>query len=169
MFRQNNVVLRERISSFLSHFSVNMLGDSLNTIKSYNKYTQGLWHYNICIKKEHHNMWQQCENLMTSYTNITCCRTTSTYSLLVKRDIAANWSHSVTHTHTCSTTPLDDGSARPTTHNPVPELQHVIRVTEWMQSWQTARTLESGGNQHQRVRQQQSWRMQIYWLEILCW
>jgi hypothetical protein len=28
--------------SLLSHFSVNMVGDSLNTIKSYNKHLQGL-------------------------------------------------------------------------------------------------------------------------------
>jgi hypothetical protein len=27
MFRQNNAILRERLYTFLSHFSVNMIGD----------------------------------------------------------------------------------------------------------------------------------------------
>jgi hypothetical protein len=51
MFRQNNAILRERLCSFLSHFIVNMVGDSLNTIKSCNEYIQGLWQYKICIRK----------------------------------------------------------------------------------------------------------------------
>jgi hypothetical protein len=53
MFRQKNAILREQLCSFLSHFSVNMVGDKseYNKIKVAQKGTQSLSEDGIVLPK----------------------------------------------------------------------------------------------------------------------